>query len=161
MTQRTESKRPFLTNMDTFTPWYGFKGTRTGNQAPCLSGKKKKHKNQTLQNPSKGANRPKPRLLPCPPSSQPKTNTKPRPSAPIRADGLRLRLGFQPRRISEAPLATSVPWRPMATPIRASFSAGASFTPSPVLGSRHGHDDDSQRSKGERRGGVGVLGHWA
>ena len=35
--------------------------------------------------------------------------------------------------MSLAPLATSVPWMPMATPMSAWFSAGASFTPSPVL----------------------------
>lgn len=34
--------------------------------------------------------------------------------------------------MSEAPLATAVP-DPMATPMSASLSAGASFTPSPVM----------------------------
>ena len=37
------------------------------------------------------------------------------------------------RTMSEASLATSVPAMPMATPMSASFSAGASFTPSPVM----------------------------
>ena len=32
-----------------------------------------------------------------------------------------------------APLATSVPARPMAQPMSAAFRAGASFTPSPVM----------------------------
>ncbi|MDT4839277.1 hypothetical protein FQZ97_730630 [compost metagenome] len=37
------------------------------------------------------------------------------------------------RIISAASLVTSVPLIPMATPISAFFSAGASFTPSPVI----------------------------
>mmetsp|Transcript_9478 Transcript_9478/g.43130 ORF Transcript_9478/g.43130 Transcript_9478/m.43130 type:complete len:379 (+) Transcript_9478:1216-2352(+) len=37
------------------------------------------------------------------------------------------------RIMSEAPLATSVPSRPMATPISARLRAGASLTPSPVI----------------------------
>ena len=35
--------------------------------------------------------------------------------------------------MSEAPLATSVPSKPIATPMSALFNAGASFTPSPVM----------------------------
>jgi len=35
--------------------------------------------------------------------------------------------------ISEASLVTSVPVFPIATPMSAAFSAGASFTPSPVM----------------------------
>ena len=35
--------------------------------------------------------------------------------------------------ISAAPLATSVPRMPIAIPMSAFFSAGASFTPSPVI----------------------------
>lgn len=35
--------------------------------------------------------------------------------------------------ISDAFLATSVPFLPIATPISAFFNAGASFTPSPVI----------------------------
>ena len=35
--------------------------------------------------------------------------------------------------ISEAPFETSVPVIPIATPISAVFSAGASLTPSPVI----------------------------
>mmetsp|Transcript_108104 Transcript_108104/g.348966 ORF Transcript_108104/g.348966 Transcript_108104/m.348966 type:complete len:217 (+) Transcript_108104:733-1383(+) len=35
--------------------------------------------------------------------------------------------------MSDAPLATSVPWMPIATPMSAWFSAGASLTPSPVM----------------------------
>ena len=35
--------------------------------------------------------------------------------------------------ISDAPLATSVPFPPIAQPISAVFKAGASFTPSPVM----------------------------
>ena len=34
---------------------------------------------------------------------------------------------------SAAPLATSVPERPIAQPMSAAFRAGASFTPSPVI----------------------------
>ena len=37
------------------------------------------------------------------------------------------------RIMSAAPLATSVPVMPMATPMSACLSAGASFTPSPVM----------------------------
>ena len=37
------------------------------------------------------------------------------------------------RTISEAFFATSVPFIPMAMPISAAFSEGASFTPSPVM----------------------------
>mmetsp|Transcript_81088 Transcript_81088/g.247796 ORF Transcript_81088/g.247796 Transcript_81088/m.247796 type:complete len:268 (-) Transcript_81088:748-1551(-) len=37
------------------------------------------------------------------------------------------------RTMSEAPLATSVPWTPIATPTSAWFSAGASPTPPPVM----------------------------
>ncbi len=37
------------------------------------------------------------------------------------------------RTISEASLVTSVPVMPMATPMSALLSAGASFTPSPVM----------------------------
>src|SRR5436853_644312 len=37
------------------------------------------------------------------------------------------------RIMSAAPFATSVPARPIATPMSAAFSAGASFTPSQVL----------------------------
>ena len=35
--------------------------------------------------------------------------------------------------MSDAPFATSVPFLPIAQPISAAFSAGASFTPSPVM----------------------------
>ena len=35
---------------------------------------------------------------------------------------------FESRHMSDAPLATSVPWMPMATPMSAWFKAGASFT---------------------------------
>ena len=35
--------------------------------------------------------------------------------------------------MSAAPLATSVPVMPMAQPMSAALSAGASFTPSPVM----------------------------
>ena len=37
------------------------------------------------------------------------------------------------RIMSAAPFATSVPVMPIATPMSAAFSAGASFTPSPVI----------------------------
>lgn len=37
------------------------------------------------------------------------------------------------RIISDASLLTSVPVRPMATPMSANLSAGASLTPSPVM----------------------------
>ena len=41
------------------------------------------------------------------------------------------------RIMSDAPFATSVPSRPMATPISARCSAGASLTPSPVIALTH------------------------
>lgn len=59
------------------------------------------------------------------------------------------RTHLQPRHISAAPLATSVPCRPMATPIRASCSAGASLTPSPVL--KVSKEERTQRSAQRER----------
>ena len=60
------------------------------------------------------------------------------------------------RHISAAPFATSVPCSPMATPIRASCSAGASFTPSPVLGGEPSAVKAVDMAKSQRMG-VEVL----
>src|SRR5680860_23697 len=73
-----------------------------------------------------------------------------------------------PRIIRDASLVTSVPVTPMATPMSADFSAGASLTPSPVIATFCPSDwsastslslcrGDTRTYLGDRRG---RLGPW-